>query len=438
MKQFKQCVCFFLSIILFSNSLFAHPIKIIFWHSMTGQPGVGVQHIVDGFNHSQQKYHIVAVYKGDYNESLTQLVAAYRAHQQPALVQILEIGTATMLGAREAIVPVYSLMQQYSHPIDQRIFLAPIADYYSNTQGQLFSFPFNVSSPVLFYNKAEFKQAGLDPDHPPKTWLEVASYGNQLLKSGVPCAYTTTWPAWIQIEAFSAWHNMPYASADNGFDSFKTQVLYNNALVKRQIQTLADWQKTGLFQYGGRADNADALFTSGHCAMFTQSSGGRAGLFAESPFPVGMAPLPYWPDVPGAPQNTSIGGASIWVMTGFKPDVYQGIADFFNYILSPSVQLQWQQDTGYLPLTNEAYNMAKRAGYYQKNPGSAVAIESLLNKPPTAYSKGIRLGNLVQIRNINDTALEAVFSGEMTVDEALAYAQTQADRLLNRFAELVN
>lgn len=428
---------FCLSLLLLTINLFAHPMRITLWHSMAGQPGLALQHVVDRFNHSQQQYEIIAIYKGDYNETMTQLVAAYRAHKAPQIVQILEIGTATMLGAEGATIPVSQLMQQYGHPLNQQNFLQPIADYYSDNQDHLVSLPFNVSSPVLFFNKTAFEQAGLDPNKPPTTWPEVEQYSQQLLKAGVACGFTTAWPAWIQIEAFSAWHNIPYASAANGFESFVVHVLYNNSLVRKHLHALAKWQKQDVFQYGGRGDNATALFTSGHCAMFTQSSGARAGLIQESPFAVGVAALPYWPDVAMAPQNTSIGGASLWVMSGFKPMVYQGIADFFNYLLLPSTQLQWQKETGYIPLTKSAYQLAKQQGYYANNPGAIVAIQSLLNKPPTLYSKGIRLGNFIQIRNINDMAIEAIFSGEMKVDDALNYAEKNANRLLQRFAELV-
>jgi len=170
--------------------------------------------------------------------------------------------------------------------------------------------------------------------------------------------------------------------------------------------------------------------------MLTQSSGARAGLMTDSKFAVGVAPLPYWPDVNDAPQNTIIGGASIWVMQGFPAQVYAGVADFFAYMMQPNVQLQWQRDTGYLPLTQAAYALTQQSGFYQQNPGSDVAIKSLLNKPPTVYSKGIRLGNFMQIREVNDTALEAVFSKQMSVKQALSYAQTRANALLKRFAEL--
>ena len=241
------------------------PIKIYFWHSMSAQPGMALQVIIDGFNQSQQKYKVIGVYKGNYNEALTALVAAFRAKQQPATAQVFEIGTATMMASAGAIVPVYQLMQNNGYPLNPKIFLPAIAAYYSDSDGQLMSMPFNASAPVLYYNKQAFIKAGLDPNQPPSTWPLLAADGEKLLKAGYSCAYTTTWPAWIQLESFSAWHNIPYATADNGFKSYQVQVLYNNPLILRQLTALANWQKTGIFEYGGQEDDAQSLFVTFYC-----------------------------------------------------------------------------------------------------------------------------------------------------------------------------
>ncbi len=412
---------------------FARPIKIEFWHSMAGSNVRTLTRLVAQFNKSQSHYRVVLSYKGDYNTALTSLIAAFRAGQQPVIAQVFEVGTATMMASGGAIVPVYQLMAQYHYPLSKKAFLAPIAAYYSTDKGQLISLPFNASSPVFYYNRAAFKKAGLDPNRPPKTWPEVEVMGKKLLKAGYQCAYTTTWPDWIQLETFSAWHNLPFASAANGFAGYQVKVLYDNPLVKLQLATLARWQKEGLFEFGGAGDNAQSLFTSGHCAMLTQSSGTLRTLSKDVSFALGVAPLPYWPQVKDAPQNTIIGGASLWVMRGFSPAVYRGVAEFFHFLLTVKSQQEWQRGTGYLPLTHAAYQASEKDGYYRNNPGSDVAIRELLNKPPTKNSRGIRLGYFPQIRQLNITAMEAIFSGSMTVSEALNYATTRADRLLKKF-----
>lgn len=436
MRAIIKLLLVFCSILIVSNAAQAERVKLYLWHSLAGGSYVGLKNIVEGFNQSQNQYEVIAIYKGDYDETLTALVAAYRSHRQPIMSQVYEIGTGTMMAEQQAIVPAYQLMQEFGFSLAKIDFLPAIQAYYSNSQGQLMSLPFNASTPVLYYNKAEFEKAGLDPNNPPKTWPQIAEDGKKLLASGVACAYTTSWPAWIQLEVFTAWHNVPFASNNNGMDGYNTVALYNNDLVVKHIQTLADWQRTGLFEYGGRADNAESLFTSGHCAMMTESSGTRTNLMADTNFSVGVATLPYWPDVKGAPQNAIIGGGSIWTLQGHPPQEYKGVAEFFNYILQPEVQMKWQADTGYLPLTKSAYQLSIQEKYYEKTPGADIAIKQLINKTPTAYSRGIRLGNFSQIRDINETALEAVFTGQETAKQALDGAVKQADKLLHRFAEM--
>jgi sn-glycerol 3-phosphate transport system substrate-binding protein len=416
----------------------AKPIKIYLWHSLVGPQGNAFSHLVKGFNQSQSQYQVIPLYKGDYNETLTMLIAAFRAGEQPAVAQVFDVGTAIMMSSKGAIIPVYQLMNDNGYHFSSKEFLPAIASYYSNSKGQLMSLPFNSSSPVLYYNKNAFKKAGLNPNKPPKTWQQVAKDGKALLKAGYPCAFTTTWPAWIQLEEFSVWHDLPFASNENGYTGYHTKVLYDNYDVIQHVKQLANWEKSGLFEYGGRGDSAQSLFISQHCAMYTQSSGSRTAVKSESQFPVGIGELPYTTTIYDVPQNTIVGGASFWVMSGLPKAVYKGVAAFFNYLLETKNQEYWQAKSGYLPLTKAAFKAAEKSGYYKKNPGALVAIKELTNKAPTEYSRGIRLGFFPQIRDINDGALEAVFSGEKRAKPALQEAAKRSNELLKQFAEAVD
>src|SRR5262249_28011802 len=159
------------------------------------------------FNASQSDYTIVPVYKGNYTETLTAAIAAFRANQAPAIVQVFEVGTATMMAAKGAVYPVYQLMADEGQPFDPKSFLAAVTGYYSDTQGNMLSMPFNSSTPVLYYNKTAFQKAGLDPNTPPKTWPEVEDFSKKIIASGAAkCGFTTGWPSWVQLENFSALH----------------------------------------------------------------------------------------------------------------------------------------------------------------------------------------------------------------------------------------
>ena len=411
-------------------------IKIMFWESMAGSLGTATNHIVEQFNHSQKQYQVIPVFKGNYNESLTSLVAAFRAKQQPAIAQVFEVGTAMMTHPKGIIIPVYQLMHMAHLTFNSHDFIPSIRDYYANAKGQLLGLPFNSSSAVLYYNKNEFIQAGLNPNRPPRTWPAVAADAKKLRKAGIRCGFTSTWPSWIQIETFSAWHNIPVATENNGMSDhhgLNARMLIDNPLVLKQLRHLVAWEKTGIFRYGGREDDAQSLFTSGVCAMMLQSSGARTELIKAAPFTVGTGYLPYWPDAKGAPQNTIIGGAALWAMSGISKKVDLGVARFFAFLSQPKIQMEWQQATGYVPVTQRAYQLSKQAGFYQKNPGAKIAIEELNHKPPKPYTRGVRLGNYPQIRDINDESIEAALTGQKTPKQALAFAVKRDNILLRQF-----
>jgi len=408
-------------------------VEIQWWHSMSGKLGDKVNEIATKFNATQGDYKVTPVYKGQYDESMAAAIAAYRAGNAPQIVQVFEVGTATMMAAKGAVKPVYQLMAESGEKFDPKAFLGAVYGYYSDTQGRLLSMPFNSSSQVLYINDDAFRKAGLDPANPPRTWPEVGQAAEKLKASGASCAFTTGWQSWVQLESFSAWHNVPVATKDNGFAGLDTRLQWNEPVKVKHIQTLGDWSKKGLFTYAGRKDEPLAKFTSGDCAMITTSSGSYANIKANAKFNWRVARLPYWPDVAGAPQNTIIGGATLWVLTQKDPAVYKGIAKFFTFLSSPEVQADWHQSTGYVPITIAAYDLTKSQGFYEKNPGFDIAIGELNNKPPTANSKGVRIGNFVEIRNINDEELEQVWNGQKTAKQALDEAVRRGNEQLERF-----
>jgi sn-glycerol 3-phosphate transport system substrate-binding protein len=407
--------------------------EIQWWHSMTGKLNDIVNDMAAKFNASQKDYKVTAIYKGQYDESMTAAIAAYRAGNPPQIVQVFEVGTATMMAAHGAVKPVYQMMAEQHEPFDPKGFLGAVSSYYSDTSGHLISMPFNSSTQVLYINDDAFKKAGLDPANPPKTWPEVEQASAKLKASGAACGFTTGWQSWVQLESFSAWHNVPFASLQNGFGGLGTRLEFNGPVQVRHIQNLADWAKKGEFTYKGRKDEPLASFTSGECAMITTSSGSYANIKASAKFAWRVATLPYYADVKGAPQNTIIGGATLWVLNQKNKDMYKGIAKFFTFLSSPEVQSDWHQKTGYVPITLAAYDLTRKQGFYESNPGTDIAIKELTNKPPTANSRGLRLGNFVQIRNIIDEELESVWSGQKNAKQALDDAVKRGNEQLERF-----
>ncbi len=408
--------------------------EIQWWHAMGGELGQKVDALAKGFNESQKDFKVVAIYKGNYTETMTGAIAAFRAKQHPHIVQVFEVGTATMMAAQGAVYPVYKLMKDQGLPFDPKDYLPSVTGYYTDSAGNMLSMPFNSSTPVMYYNKTQFKKAGLDPESPPKTWPELEAAAKKLQASGVKCGFTTGWQSWVQIENFSAWHNVPIATKSNGFDGLDTVFQINSPLHVKHIAQLGEWQKSKIFDYGGRRSDSAPKFYTQECAMYMNSSAAYAGVKANAKdFEFGVGMLPYWPDVAGAPQNSIIGGATLWVLDGHAKDTYKGVGAFFNYLAKPDVQAKWHQETGYLPITLASYELTKTQGFYDKNPGTDTSIKQMTNKQPTANSKGLRFGNFVQIRDVINEELEGVWAGKKSAKDALDAAVARGNEMLRKF-----
>ena len=407
-------------------------VEIQWWHSMGGALGEWINDLAKDFNASQKDYRVVPTFKGSYDASMTAAIAAYRAGNAPHILQVFEVGTATMMASKEAVVPVGKLMRDAGLKFDTSIYVDAVKGYYTAPNGEMLSFPFNSSTTVLHYNKDALKAAGVDPNSPPKTWSEVALVAAKLKASGHKCPFTTSWQSWTQLESFSAWHNVEFATKRNGFGGTDARLAFNSPLHVRHIENLANMAKQGLFVYKGRGNAADATYVSGECAMTTGSSALYGNVKRNAKFQFGISTLPYYHDVPGAPQNTVIGGASLWVMAGKKAEEYKGVAQFFAHLSKAEEAAKSHQRTGYLPLTKASYELTEKSGFYKQNPGTDVSVEQMIRKT-TDKSRGIRLGNFVQIRTIIDEEMENIWSGKKTAKQGLDDAVQRGNEQLERF-----
>jgi sn-glycerol 3-phosphate transport system substrate-binding protein len=419
---------------LSANTAFAAT-EIQWWHAFTGRLGELLTEQVDKFNASQSDYKVVATHKGNYSETLNAGIAAFRAGEQPHILQVFEVGTATMMAASGAIKPVYEVMAESGSDFDPDGYLAAVKGYYTTPEGKMLSLPYNSSTPVLYVNRDALKGAGLDPDMDLSTWEMVAEALDALKAAGHGCPLTTAWQSWVHLENLSAYHDVPFATKDNGFTALDTELAFNGPLQVKHVGAMGDWAKDGKFIYAGRRNEGGANFRAGECAFFTESSAGYAGVKSEAEFDFEIRPLPYWSDAAGAPRNTIIGGASLWVLEGHDAADYEGVAEFLNFLSSSDIQANWHQNTGYLPITMAAYEQTKAEGFYEENPGTDIAIIQMTAKEPSANSKGLRLGSFDQIRAIIDEELEAVWSGDKDAQAALDSAVQRGNRLLRRFEQ---
>lgn len=405
--------------------------EIQWWHAMGGTLGEDVNKIADDFNKTQSDYKIVPVYKGNYTETMTAAIAAFRANEQPHIVQVFEVGTATMMAAKGAVYPVEDVMTDAGEPFDKSAYLPAVISYYQTPEGKLLSMPFNSSSPVLWYNKDAFAKAGIS--EPPKTWPELYADSQKIVDAGYKCGFTFGWQSWVMIENFSAWHNIPLGTKENGFAGFDTEFTFNNEKVEKALTDIADAGKKGLFEYGGRRSDSQPMFTNGDCAMWMTSSASYSSIKQQAKFDFGQTMLPYYPEMIDKPQNSIIGGATLWVLRGHEQSSYKGVAKFLSYLSTPEVQAWWHQETGYVPITTAAYELSKKQGFYDKNPGTDTAIKQLSLNQPTPNSRGIRFGNFVQVRDVINEEMEAVWNGDKTAAQAMDDAVERGDKLLRKF-----
>ena len=401
--------------------------EISWWHAMTGANSEVVQKIADDFNASQSDYKVMPVFKGTYPETLNAGIAAFRAGQAPDIMQVFDVGTGVMMAAEGAIKPVADVLTEAGATFDKSQYLPGIVAYYSKPDGTMLSFPYNSSSPILYYNKDVFEKAGLDVDNPPKTWNEVWDAARKIKESGAaPCGYTSTWLTWIHLENFAAWNDVPYGTNENGLAGTDVELKINAPIFVNHFQAIADLAKDGTFKYGGRTSEAKQIFLAGECGIMTESSGGL-GDIVKSGMNYGIGQLPYDSDAPNAPQNTIPGGASLWVFGDKSDDTYKGVAAFFQYLSQTDVQEYLHQTSGYLPVTMAAYEATKASGFYDENPGRETPITQMMGKAPTENSKGVRLANLPQVRDIQNEEFEKMLAGEQTAQQALDNAVSRGD-----------
>jgi sn-glycerol 3-phosphate transport system substrate-binding protein len=421
---------------LTSTSAFAQT-EIQWWHAMTGANNEVVNRLADEFNKSQSEYKVVATYKGSYADTMNAGIAAFRAGNAPHIMQVFEVGTATMMGAKGAIKPVYQLMKEAGEKFDPKAYLPTITGYYSTSKGEMLSFPFNSSSMVMWVNKDALKKANVAEI--PKTWPEVFEAAKKLKAAGfTSCGFTTAWSTWANIEQFSAWHNLPLATKANGLDGFDTELKFNSPLHVKHLQNLVDLQKDKTYDYSGRDNKSEGRFTSGECPIMLTSSGFYGNVKANAKFDFTSAPMPYYPEAKGAPQNSIIGGASLWVMGGKTPQEYKGVAKFFAFLSDTDRQVRLHKESGYLPITKAAYEKTKASGFYEQNPVLETPLKELTNKEPTENSRGLRLGNMVQMRDVWSEEMEAALAGQKSPKEALDSAVARGNQMLRQFERTVS
>ena len=404
---------------------------IQWWHAMGGRLGEVVEEIAVKYNASQDAYNLVPTYKGGYEDTMTAGIAAFRAKQQPNIIQIFDAGAATIINAKGATIPVADLMANFN----SADYIEGVRYFYADSDDKMIGMPFNASTPLLYFNKDILAEVGIDG--PPATWEEFEAMAPKLKDAGYQALAQSHSP-WIFSENFHSRHNLQLATSNNGYDSTDVKILYNNDAMKMHWGKVKEWLDADYYGFYGRAwgDNQDA-FVQKKVAMWLGSSGSFGGLAKSAEFEFGAAELPYWKSVTDEPYGTFIGGAALFAMSGKPAEENAGVADFMAFLTSPEMQYFWHKETGYVPITNAAYELAKADGYYERTPDAEVGITQLTRRGGE-WTKGYRLGFYVQIREVMYNQYENIFSGSSTVDEAFEAMEKESNALLDRFNASMN
>ncbi|WP_027133272.1 extracellular solute-binding protein [Geminicoccus roseus] len=410
----------------------AEPVEFEFWYGLTGDLSERIQEMCQTFNGSQDQFKAVCTSQGTYDAAVQNAIAAFRANKQPTVLQVFDAGTADLM-LSGAFVPARELMEKAGYDVNWDDYFPGIADYYATSKGELYSFPFNSSTAVLYWNKDAFQKAGLS--EAPKTYEEVETAARALKEAGYACPYAYDVDPWQFMEQFSAVHDLPIATQNNGYDGLDAELVVNQTRFVDHVAFFKRMTDEGLFQLKEMGQARLQSFMNNECMMMQSSIADHGTVGKTMPDGVAwdVAMVPVWEGTER--KNSLVGGASLWALAGNSPEQYEGAAAFFAFLAKPEQAEWWSTVTGYIPVTNSGYEYMMDKGFYDEAPykGREIAIESLTYTPPTANSRGIRLGGFIQIRKELRDALTGIMAGTTEVQPGLDQAVERGNAILRRF-----
>lgn len=399
----------------------AEPQRIVLRHALSGAPLDALATLALRFNDEE------AVRKGEKGQiRLEDAQSVMEKARLPHMALFDQDDALEIFGSRPRFRPLHQVMAAGKQPFDAKRFYPQIFDAVDDLAGKMQALPLALSLPVLFYNKAIFVKAGLDPEAPPKTWWEVQEAAGKLRDAGSRCPLTSSRLAWVHVENVAAQHAEPLVTKQGG----KEQLALNNMVNVKHMALLTTWQKSFYFIYSGPGREGDARFARGECAMLTGESALYAQIDKQQPeFHLGIAVLPHYDDVYGArPAQVLPDGAALWVLAADKNAELAVVARFIAFLMRPEVQRDWVRATGFLPMTPAAMQALRESG---ANPVLLAKAEARLGmvKRDAARTKHVDFGRS-RIRNILNEEIEFVWGDKKPPKAALDAAVSRASAVL--------
>lgn len=416
----KKLVCLFTSLSLVlvlilvgcsnqqSEASDSGKIQITFWHTEGGDLVKTLQEITDDFNKQSDSVHVRLVFQGSYDEIKNKFSTVAGSSAAPAVL-MGEDNKSKFMAHSGAITPIYKFIKNdpnfdMSH-MEKNIY----AHYELN--GKLYSMPFSASNTVMYYNKDMFKKAGLDPDHPPKTFKEMTEASKKLKeKGGADYGFAMPTLSWFVNQLLSN-QNALAVNANNGHSGDSTKSLMNKKAGLKIFNWLSDMKKEGLLKnYGRTWDGARSAFLSKQVGMIFDSSANTTRAVDSAPFEVGLAYLPVAEGMKR--QGVSVGGNSLWITNSVSKKKQKAAWEYVKFLANAQSQAKWAAATGYLPVTSKSYNEKVLKKIYKKYPQMKVTTEQMHSTKLSAATKGVMIENYPPVENIIGTALENVYQGK--------------------------
>lgn len=415
----------------------AERVKFDFWYGLTGALGETVANQCKLFNESQDKYEAVCTGQGGYDKAEQNTIAAYRAKQQPAIVQIYDAGTVNFM-LSGAVYPANKFAKDYNIDINWSDYFPAIANFFGTSKGELWSLPYNNSTALMYYNKDALAKIG--KTEPPATIEDLNDDLKAMKDAGIGCGMALNFDPWVNLEQPSYIHGWAIATKNDGYDGLDAELVFNKTKIVDLVKLEKSWLDNGyakiMTQQTGKTI-VDA-FADGTCQFMYTSVADHSNVLKTQKESVhwGVAPLPVYKGTKRL--NSAVGGASLWIMEGKSKATYEAVAAFVKYLTNPETGVNYiAHNTGYIPVTKTAFKLLTEQGFY-KNPayaGREVAIASLEASPVTPLSRGVRLGNYTAIRSAFSSELQSIFNGQKDAQAGMDDAVKAGNEILRRYEQ---
>lgn len=399
------------------------------WHSLNGHNQAVFEKLVKEFNRSQKDVS-VSVKAFDNDAAVgSALSGVSKAADRPQLVQLDDDRSPSEMANRKDIMPMYSLLAKY--PLKNAKWFLPEKNTFArDTKGRLVAFPYMVDVPVMYYNISSFKKAGLQNAAPSRAWSELQAQLVTLANNGSrKCPLTSDQPVSINLENLAAVNNQLYVSNDNGLKGKGKPAFSFDVMYIRHLSMMISWVRSELMVKPEFDKVATKRFANNECAVLMSTSS-NIGWFKDTRvLDFSLTGIPYYPQVTSHPGNPFVSGSALWATSGHAKDSDAASAAFLQWLAQPEQAARWYQETGFLPLTQQAFE--KTDSSYYKKLGDWQKLVAAYQNPSSDSNRGFRIDNYPRIRAMFSQTLEKALSGNEPAVTALKTAAAQASQLMN-------